>query len=315
VTRALLITNPVAARHAARALSAIRTTLRAGGWEVEVRATAAPGDARRFATEARASRVDVVVCHGGDGTAMQAAAGLVGSGIPLGVVPGGTGNILARNLRLPQRPVAAARALLAGRPLAIDLGVVERADGPHYFAVCSGAGFDADVMRRTEGPLKQRWRMGAYFARALSALPDVRSAALRITVDGVVHEVRAAVALVANCGELFPPFFKLHRDVWPNDGWFDLVTLRADGAVESVSAFLELLRGPGNGTGWEGAGGRVWHARGRTIRVEVASAAPLRVQLDGEVVGETPFEARLLPGALRVLVDPATVPGGMPADG
>jgi len=104
VTRAVLITNPAAARHAARAVLAIRDTLRAGGWDVEVRATAEAGDVRRFAADARAAQVDVVVCYGGDGTAMQAAAGLVGSDIPLGLVPGGTGNILARNLRLPRRP-------------------------------------------------------------------------------------------------------------------------------------------------------------------------------------------------------------------
>jgi len=87
VTRAVLITNPAAARHAARAVLAIRDTLRAGGWDVEVRATAEAGDVRRFAADARAAQVDVVVCYGGDGTAMQAAAGLVGSDIPLGLVP------------------------------------------------------------------------------------------------------------------------------------------------------------------------------------------------------------------------------------
>ncbi|MGH7529864.1 MAG: diacylglycerol/lipid kinase family protein, partial [Gemmatimonadales bacterium] len=102
MTRALLITNPAAARAHARAVAAISDTLRGGGWTVEVRATAAPGDARRFAEEARA--YDVLVCHGGDGTAMQVAAGLVGTGIPLGLVPGGTGNVLAGNLRVPRTP-------------------------------------------------------------------------------------------------------------------------------------------------------------------------------------------------------------------
>src|SRR6266566_2398115 len=108
---------------------AARYTLRAARSVVEVRATAEPGDARRFATDARAAEVDVVVCYGGDGTAMQAAAGLVGSDIPLGIVPGGTGNILARNLRLPRRPTAAAKTVLAGEAMPIDVGVVERADG------------------------------------------------------------------------------------------------------------------------------------------------------------------------------------------
>ena len=309
MTRAVLITNPAAARHAARAVMGIRDTLRAGGWDVEVRATAEPGDARRFATEARVAGADVVVCYGGDGTAMQAAAGLVGSGIPLGLVPGGTGNILARNLRLPRRPVAAARAMLVGETLAIDVGVVERADGQHYFAVCAGAGFDAEVMRLTTAPLKRRWLTAAYMVRALGALPEVRSADLRVTVDGTAHEVRAAMALVANCAELFPPYFKLTEGIRLDDGLFDLVTLRADGAVESAAAFLELLRGSKNGAG------RVRFARGRSFRIEVIGGPPLGVQLDGEVVGTTPFEVRLLPGALRVLADPEKVLGGAAARG
>src|SRR5204862_2944297 len=192
VTRAVMITNPAAARHAARAVMAVRDTLRTGGWDVEVRATAEPGDARRFATDARAAGVDVVVCYGGDGTAMQAAAGLVGSDIPLGIVPGGTGNLLAGNLRLPRSPAAAARAMLKGKPLPLDLGSVARADGTHYFAVCCGTGFDAALMAATGSDEKRRWKMAAYIARAFAALPAVTSPLHRVTVDGVGHELPAA---------------------------------------------------------------------------------------------------------------------------
>jgi len=80
MTRALLITNPAAARTDARAVTAIRDTLRRGGWSVDVLATAQAGDARRFAQEGRTQGFDVLVCYGGDGTAMQIAAGAAGSG-------------------------------------------------------------------------------------------------------------------------------------------------------------------------------------------------------------------------------------------
>src|SRR5438876_633663 len=138
MTRALLIANPAAARTDARAVTAIRDTLRRGGWTVEVRATAQAGDARRFAREATEQGFDALVCYGGDGTAMEIAAGAADGGIPLGLVPGGTGNLLAGNLRLPRGAAAAARVILAGRTAAIDLGTVERPDGTHYFAVCGG---------------------------------------------------------------------------------------------------------------------------------------------------------------------------------
>ncbi|MGH7607716.1 MAG: diacylglycerol/lipid kinase family protein, partial [Gemmatimonadales bacterium] len=166
MTRALVITNPAAARADAKAVAAICDTLRGGGWTVEVRATAGPGDARRLAEEARDQAFDVLVCHGGDGTTMQVAAGIVGTGlagrgIPLGLVPGGTGNVLAGNLGLPRGATRAARALLTARTHAIDLGVVDRADGPHYFAVAAGTGFDAQLMADTKLAAKRRWKVGA----------------------------------------------------------------------------------------------------------------------------------------------------------
>jgi diacylglycerol kinase (ATP) len=299
VTRALLITNPFAARAHARAATKIRDILQQGGWSVEVRATEGPGDARRIAEAARGAGFDVLVSHGGDGTAMQVAAGIAGTGIVLGLVPGGTGNVLAGNLQLPRGAAPATRALLTARRHAIDLGVVERADGPHYFAVAAGTGFDAQLMADTGLQAKRRWKVGAYLARAMLTLPSVRSATHRVTVDGTAHDVRAAMLLVLNCGQLPPGFLTLRADLLPDDGWLDVVALEADGAWQSASAIMELLLGNGKG---KGKGRRVWWGRGRTVRVEVVDGEPRPVQLDGEVTGATPFEARLLPGALSVLV-------------
>jgi diacylglycerol kinase family enzyme len=217
--------------------------------------------------------------------------------------------LLAGNLRLPRDPAAAARVILRGHRLALDLGAVERDGVPHYFAVCSGAGFDARLMAATPGAAKHRWKMGAYLARALVALPRVRSAPHRVTVDGVAHERPAALVLIANCGDLMPPFLRLRDDIAPDDGWLDVMTLDADGTLESLAGFWELVRGRWNHA--RRPGGRVWFGRGRVVRVEIVDGAQQPVQLDGEVAGDTPFEARLLPGALSVLVDPARVPASL----
>jgi YegS/Rv2252/BmrU family lipid kinase len=304
MTRALLIANPAAARTDARAVQTVRDTLRGGGWTVEVRATARPGDARRFAREARDQGFDVFVCYGGDGTAMEIAAGAVASGIPLGLVPGGTGNLLAGNLRLPRGAAAAARVILGGKTATLDLGAVDRADGLHYFAVCGGTGFDARLMARTGADEKRRWKMAAYVMRALVALPDVSSPLHRVTVDGVAYELPAAMVLVANCGELVPPFLRLGANVAPDDGWLDVLVLRAEGTLASLSAFVELMRGRRNGAR------RLWFGRGRVVRVDVLEGPPRPMQLDGEPWGDAPFEARLVPAALPVIVDPETVPLG-----
>jgi len=294
VTRALLITNPVAARMEARAVTDVCDILRGGGWVVDLLVTHGPGDARRLAEEARADGFDVLVSYGGDGTAMQIAAAIAGSGIPLGLVPGGTGNLLAGNLRLPRQPAAAARAILKARPGLIDLGVVERSDGIHYFAVASGAGYDAVIMAGTPAAAKQRWKVGAYWAQTFATLHEIKSSPHRVIVDGKTHVVSAAVVLIANCGEMIPPFFRLGPQVSPNDGWLDVVAVRADGIWESAAALFDILRG--NAPQSE----RIFSGRGHVIRVEVDGPAR-PVQLDGEPSGETPFEARVLPGALSIL--------------
>lgn len=297
MTRALLITNPFAARAHGNTATTIRNILEAGGWNVDVRSVAGPGDARRITEQSRTAGFDVLVAHGGDGTAMQIAAGLVGTNITLGLVPGGTGNVLAGNLRLPRTAAGAARALLRAERRRIDLGVVDQADGQHYFAVVAGTGFDAQLMADTGLQAKRRWKFGAYMARAALTLTSVRSAVHRVIVDGTSTDVRAAMLLVLNCGKLPPGFMKLRNIIHPDDGWLDVVALDADGALQSASALIELLLGDGGKQGR-----RVWWSRGRSVRVELADGQQRPVQLDGEVTGTTPLEVRLLPGALSVLV-------------
>src|SRR6185503_5858835 len=221
VTRALLITNPAAARTEDVAVRAVVETLERGGWQVELCATGGPGDARRLAEQAVVDRMDVVTVFGGDGTTMQAAAALVGTDVALGVIPGGTGNLLAGNLRIPASPARAARALVAGRPRPFDLGRMERAGGAQYFAVACGAGYDARVMAATLSEHKRRWGMVAYAATTLRLIGGIRSATHIITIDGVEYDAHAAMVLVANCGEVIPPFVKLGAGIRPDDGLLD----------------------------------------------------------------------------------------------
>ncbi len=297
MARAVLITNPAAARTDVVVVKTVAETFRRAGWNVELRATGGPGDARRFAEEAVADRTDMVGVYGGDGTTMQAAAALVGTEIPLGVIPGGTGNLLAGNLRIPTHPVRAARALMKGRSGRIDLGRMLRSDGEHYFAVACGAGYDARVMAETSTADKHRWRFAAYVATTLRLLPELRNVEHLITVDGEEYEAQAALVLVANCGEVIPPYVKLRSGIAPDDGLLDLIIIRADSFTESVRAVWELLRE--GGTSASGPG-RVAYARGKEISVTASIVQP--VQLDGEPHGTTPFTAQVMPGALHVLL-------------
>jgi YegS/Rv2252/BmrU family lipid kinase len=292
--RAVVITNPAAARTAPEAVNTVMQTFAQAGWHAELLATGGHGDARRIAADAVSQGVDVVAVFGGDGTTMQAASALVGTEVALGLIPGGTGNLLAGNLRIPVAPARAAKVLTTGRARVLDLGRIERADGPHYFAVACGTGMDALVMGATPSAEKRRWGMAAYAATTIRLLLDVESVDHLITVDGVEYEARAAMVLVANCGEVIPPFVRLRNDITPDDGLLDVVVARADNIGQSIRAAWDLLR--------QGRGGEAFigYARGREISIQTIPGRPM--QLDGDVSGETPFTATVVPGAVRIMV-------------
>jgi len=302
VTRALLIANPHAARTAAGTVKAVEELLRGAGWDLTVRATGGPGDARRMAAQAVAEDLDVVAVFGGDGTTMQAAAALVGSRTALGLLPGGTGNLLAGNLRLPANPLKAAQVLLTGTPVPLDLGRMRRHDGDHYFAVACGAGMDARVMGETESQHKHRWGMMAYITTTLRILPEIRNIPFRITVDGTELMADAAVVLVANCGEVIPRVIRLGKGISPHDGLLDVMVLQASSVGETIRAMWDLLT---DRSGTYGEDAMVAYARGREIAVRVADDSAAPVQLDGEPGGETPFTVSVVPGAIRVIQDAA----------
>ena len=291
--RILLITNPAAARTRRRITEAIISVLRREGCAVDLVETTGHGDAARIAKLGAADGVDAVAVYGGDGTVMQVVSGIVGHDIPIGLIPGGTGNLLAGNLRLPKKPVDAARAVARGRLRVIDLGKVERDSGTRYFAVACGSGFDAALMERTSREAKRRWGFAAYLARGWTLTDEIPAVPYTVTVDGHAVELHASVILVANCSEFIPPLVKLAPGIALDDGVLDAVILTANGLVEAAQILWKLTVGQVDDR-------KIRHLRGREVRVESASSRP--VQLDGEVDGNTPFVAQVVQRAMSVLV-------------
>jgi diacylglycerol kinase family enzyme len=241
--------------------------------------------------------VDVVAVLGGDGTIMQVAAALVGTEVPLGVLPGGTGNQLAGNLGLSFNPVRAANAIVKGTPRPFDLGRMERPDGVHYFAVAGGAGLDARVMSATGAPQKRRWGQLAYIATTLRLLSEVACVPFHIEADGVEWDFEAALVLIANCGQIIPPLFKLGQGITPYDGMLDVIVLSADSVGGGFRALWDVVRET------RGVYGEtVFAARVRGASISISTPDGVQpVQLDGEPVGDTPFTVTAVPGAIRLI--------------
>lgn len=162
--RAVVIINPIAGKGRARTMGACvdlaRSALAAHDYDADVRVTAGPQDAYRFSSEAAASNVDLVVAWGGDGTVNGAATGVSGTGIPLAIIPGGSGNGLARDLLIPFDPAAALAIAATGMTRAIDAGDLH---GSLFYNV-AGVGFDARIAARLAEPGARRGLIGYLFA-------------------------------------------------------------------------------------------------------------------------------------------------------
>lgn len=292
VAQALLIHNPLAARTRRSTVDSICSVFKSAGWTVEAPGTKHADDAANIASQGVTAGVDVIAVYGGDGT-VHSVAGRVGNSVPLGLIPGGTGNLLAGNLRLPRNPARAAKVIVSGKPRDIDLGRLTCNGAVSHFTVACGSGFDAELMAGTSGPSKRRWKMGAYVVTAWRLLGRHRTVPYRIMVDGTEYELEAASVLVANCGEIIPPYLRLREGISPYDGVLDVVVLNANGVFESISVVWQLLTRRVGSV-------RIRHIPGRVVQVRSEELQP--VQMDGETAGMTPFTAEVTPGGVRVIL-------------
>ncbi|MFF1738852.1 diacylglycerol kinase family protein [Streptomyces mirabilis] len=253
----------------------------------------------------------VVVC-GGDGTVRAAADALAGSGIPLVVVPCGTGNLLARNLGLPLTPATALDAALSGTPHRLDLGRIE-GDGlaPTHFAAMSGAGLDAAMLEHTDDRAKSAVGWPAYLLAVIGSLSTPR---MRLTVqldDAPVLHRTARMVLVANVGTVQGGLTLLPA-ARPDDGLLDLLILDPRGPGGWMRALGVLMRGRRRNSRPttmdtlvpEGAGMKGVPVEFLTFRrAELTFAAPQSRELDGDPVSHgLRLTAEVRPGALTVLL-------------
>jgi YegS/Rv2252/BmrU family lipid kinase len=188
------------------------------------------------AQEAVRQGVDLVLVHGGDGTVMWTVTGLAGSEIPLGLLPAGTGNLLARNLDLPQQFDEALEVALAGATRRIDVGEI----GDRCFVVMAGMGLDAAMMEDAPEGMKKRLGWAAYVVSGAKHLTDRR---MRVTLqldDDAPQHVLARTVLVGNVGTL-QGGIPLLPDAEPDDGVLDVAILAPRGLGEWLSVAWRIL--------------------------------------------------------------------------
>lgn len=226
---------------------------------------------------------------------------MVGSSIPLAIIPRGTANQLARNLLIPADLDRAVDVAVSGRAVPFDLGTV---DG-RTFALVAGAGFDAAVMEGATRALKKRWGFGAYVLAAMRKAVTATPTEFVVSADDRELRVRAVSVLLANVGELFPAYSPVAFSLTPQptrswqDGLLDVLIVAPRGLTGIAAAAWKSARRQFAGDE------HLIHLQAR--RIGIASNPPTRVQIDGDAIGSTPFVAEVIPAGLRVLV-PSVAP-------
>ena len=264
------------------------------GDEICLRTTDGTTDVTSFLEDA--DTFDAVIAAGGDGTIASVAYALAGSGVPILPYPAGTGNLLATNLLSPLEPNALANILESGRTLDFDLGEISAGGRRFGFSIMAGAGYDAAIM---EGAAPSKKILGpvAYFQAALANVsPQVSS--ITLDVDGKRIEREGLGVILVNFSKIQFDLSLTHENL-PRDGQLDIVVLKTQNAFGLIPAVLASLADregthPDRSESLEIFSGR---------EVLVDCDPPMNIQYDGEVPGcTTPFRARVLPRAARLLI-------------
>jgi YegS/Rv2252/BmrU family lipid kinase len=248
-----------------------------------------------LARQAVADGAEIVLAAGGDGTVQSVCCGLQGTGVPLGILPLGTGNLLARNLEVPLDEAEALVVALSGRNRTLDLGLVRAGDAPQTcFAVMAGLGFDAQMMVDAPEQLKSAVGWPAYLVSGLKHLRDSPVLA-EIVLDGgapLRRKVRGVV--VGNVGDL-QAGVSLLPAASPDDGVLDVAVLAPAKLLDWGRLVGRLL--------FRSAREDLTLTRFTAQTIEVRLSVATQAQVDGEPLGPVrTLKVEISPGALVVRV-------------
>jgi YegS/Rv2252/BmrU family lipid kinase len=239
--------------------------------------------------------IDIIVAYGGDGTVMEVASGLQGTGIPMAILPGGTGNILSIELGIPQNLQEACNLIThpeKSRLRSIDLGITNDQIVP-AFALRAGVGLEAAMLEGTDRELKERYGIFAYIMGATQALHHIKEAQYHLILDGEAIECSGLTCLIANAGYFGVPGLVLDPKVKIDDGLLDVFVLRKMDLLQLFSLAASIVGG-------NELKDPALHWQVQSVTIE--SDPVQSTQADGEMWGESPVEIKVKKDALQVLV-------------
>ncbi len=305
--RVLIIVNPVAGgSRGADGLEEARKVLKSAGWNVVIRFTEAPGEATSLAYSGVLERFDMILAAGGDGTIGQVVDGILSApGDPLekpqlGILPMGTGNVLAKDLGYPiPNPIKpmvcreAAEVILKGKVYLVDAG---RANGKHFLSWC-GVGFDAKVTQDVEANPEQKKRLGkaAFVVAGMVALNTYKGFKATINVDGEEITKNAVMILISNI-QLYARFVRVAEDAKIDDGLLDVYIFEGKRGMAVAKHIVGILLKPS----LKFKPPDITYLRGKHIEITGKDLIP--IHLDAEPYGLTPLYVDVVPRSLRLVI-------------
>lgn len=288
--RALFVVNPALPRTGTDFGKRLLELAGELGWEAMVLETRAGLNVEAIGAALARRDFHLVLAAGGDGTVAEVMAAAHQRGLPMGIVPLGTANIVARELKLPAGWRAATRRALEHFPhtRAVDLARVN--DG--YSALAAGIGFDATVMRYTPARLKYWLGRAAYFLAGAWWLPRAPMFECTIRVDGEELQMTAVVVLVVNAGMLGAAPFRFGPGIAIDDGWLDVCVYRPRNGRERAGVLWSLVRQRPDG---------ISMLQRKARSVEVKAPDVQWHEVDGDVYRGNVLRAEIIPGGVQVV--------------
>jgi len=266
-------------------------------WTVEIYETTGKEDVTATCRAACEQGTSLLISAGGDGTLVGVANALVHRQIPLGILPLGTGNRLARVLSIPLKLDEAVQ-LLAGDHTIIVIDALKVGD--RYFFSNVSVGMSPEIMNETKSAQKKRFGRLAYFLTIVKRSSLFHRRSYTLTIDGQPRRIRASEVLISNTTLLEKATFLYGPPETLNDGQLEVYLATAHTLNEYVQLVWDLFHGPGQ------PGAKLYHWESQhSIRIDADRTLQL-VQADGEVIGHTPVEIQLVPKAIHVIMPKPT---------
>lgn len=282
IQRVLLIVNP-GSRRGARIRPRVDRAFADAGVQCDVMPTEAPGHAAILA-KTHAHKYDAVFTLGGDGTIMEVLGALAHQRPPVGVLAGGTANVVARTLGIPLNPRRAIPLLLNGDEAHLDLG---RLGDGRRFAIGVGVGLDATMISEAPARLKKRFGFMAYIIGGYKAVLQNRRFDLRVTIDGQVFDRKASAILIANFGAVLNDLVTFGDGIRHDDGLLNACVFSPSSFWDSLRILWRMLRKDFRPDPC------LFYKAGKEFTVESTPAMP--AQADGELLDGTPLSVSVDP--------------------